>query len=502
MIELHNVTFQRKNSLPILDRISLKIGKGEYVSIMGPNGAGKTTLAYLLKGLLLPTTGRIVVDGIAVEGNADPSLKAVDKTRTHLIQSIGLVFQDPEAVFVSTTCEREIAFGLENMGIPPGEMEKRVTESLKRFNLLSFRHKNPLHLSGGEKQKLAIASVIAMQPRCLIMDEPTSLLDPQDRLMVTDLIDELSEKGETVIHISPFPKEAALADRLLILSGGKLLYDGSPELALDDRDFLVRCGIRRAHKIPDKIPRYSDSALVPVIRLMDVTATYRSGYPDAYQAIKGVSLDIIKGECTAVVGPAGSGKTTLLELAAGLMEPTDGLREVPGHSDGGNPVTAGTVIIGFAFQFPEAQIFAETVYDEVSFGPRNQRLSRDEVEHRVHEALRSVDFSDQAILSMNPHHLSEGEKRRVAIADVLSLEPDILVLDEPSSGLDGIGVSRLIELFRLFYDKRKTILFSSHDLDFVRETADRVIVLRDGLIESDGRTDKVFEGSEWLRNFR
>ena len=500
MIELDRIQYCRNDSHPILDRISFKIEDGEYVSIMGPNGAGKTTLAGIIKGLISPTDGTVSVDGVVVNGIKSGSGKFKHtSTVKEQISGIGIVFQDPEDVFVSTTCEREMAFGLENMGIPRIEMVKRVSEGLQRFGLEEYRHTNPLFLSGGEKQKLAIASIMVMQPRHIILDEPTSLLDPSDRRLIMEMIDSLSTRGETIIHITPFLEEASRAKRLIIINDGKVYYDGDPASVLEDTSLMTQYGLQIETEFISGPSIQKNMEMKPCISLKNISYIYREGYPDASRALEDVSLEVIDMACTAVMGPTGSGKSTLLEISAGLLNTVHGSL-IFNSLKKETAVGARTEkVLGFVFQFPEAQIFAETVYEEVAFGPVNQGLDEKKVEKRVIDALDITGFESSAFLDRDPHTLSAGEKRCLAIAGILALDPDIIIMDEPTAALDAINTSRLINIIRQLLHNGKTIMFSSHNLEFVRAVAVHVVVLRDGRIESAGLTENTLKTSPWIR---
>ncbi len=484
MIELHDLSFSYPGHEPILHGLNLTFAAGSHVALSGPNGAGKSTLALLVKGLLGPDSGELLVDGMA----------AVDeKTRDMIMRRVGLVFQNPENTFVATTVERELAFGLENLGVDPAEMRARVDESLERFDLARYRFKNPSQLSGGEKQRLALAAVMIMRPSHLILDEPTSLLDPWVRSHIIDLIHHAAAEGATVLHITPFAGEAAQADRLVVLGGEGVIADAAPSELIgggrnDSFSFVGEtvCAADRNGDGPmNRISgsHEADREKRTLLSLENIHFSYGDAGGKKSSALTDVSLTLKIGMATALLGRSGSGKTTLLEIAAGLSKPSRGT--VSGN---------GAENCAMAFQFPEDQIFGDTVEEYVAFGLKNRGRSESETSGAVERALLSLGFQAHEILKADPLALSGGEQRRVALAAVLAIGPAMLVLDEPTAGLDREGVDRIAAVLKNYVDGGGALLFSTHDFALAECLADNAMLLENGRISSQGDTETVLSG--------
>ena len=534
MIQIKDLTFQY-GARKALDGINLEIREGEWIAVMGANGSGKTTLARCLNGLLLPTGGDVLVDGCSVS-DADQLWE--------IRKRIGMVFQNPDNQIVSTMVEREIAFGLENLGIPTDEMRARVEEALARFDLTQYRRHPPHKLSGGEKQRLAIASVWAMRPRVMVLDEPASLLDPKGRREIEHILKTLDAAGgQTILHITQFPEEAMLARRVLIMAAGKIVMDGSPaevfrrgatleSLGLDVpfpvrlADMLGKEGIElserslsekdlmrdleRLTRTTEKVGKWESgragappSPPLPLtpspprdakICSEEVSFFYHKGLPMERKALSEVSATIGEGEFVALIGPTGSGKSTWVQHFNALLKPSEGRVLLDGGDLWGEKMDLGKVHgkVGLVFQFPEFQLFEESVAKDVAFGPENLGWPADRVEEAVEKALTAVGLDAEPFGPRSPMALSDGEKRRVAIAGILAMEPEVLVLDEPTSGLDPRGARQIVSLLKTLHRKGRTIVLISHDMDLVAEVAQRVIVLNRGRLWAIGTTESVW----------
>jgi energy-coupling factor transport system ATP-binding protein len=572
VIEIQHLRYRYRldddTGLEALRSVSAVFRPDESVAIVGPNGSGKSTLALCLNGLLQPSGGRVLVDGLDV---------AEQSKRSEIRRLVGMVFQNPDNQIISTTVEREIAFGLENLAVPADELRQRVEQVLEQFHLLPFRDRPPHLLSGGEKQRLSIAAVLAMRPRYLILDEPTSLLDPVSQREVGELIDRLHRTGEVaVVHITQFPEEAARAQRVLVLHRGELVMEGPPESVFSRHEDLARLGLRppfaqelagrlrgrgvelgeravtsledlaerldglkgRAAVVdrgsvgsPDretKIDRDADAELyhdnetvratvgtqkpktisswkpkppsLPAsdtperIRCENLWYRYHAGLPTEQVALKGVDLTIRRGELIGLVGSIGSGKSTLVQHFNGLLEPARGRVLVDGVEVGKDrkALTEIRRRVGLVFQFPEKQLFEETVFEDVAFSPRNAGLSDEQVEHRVHRALEQVGLDIGQFAGRSPFDLSGGEQRRVAIAGVLAQEPEILILDEPFVGLDPEGCSQIQRILRQLHEEGATLVLISHHMDLVAALADRLVVMQNGKVAADDLPRNIF----------
>ncbi|MFH0930964.1 MAG: energy-coupling factor transporter ATPase [Candidatus Zixiibacteriota bacterium] len=541
MIELNQVTFDY--SLPegkiinVLERLTLKFKEGEFVSIIGPNGSGKTTLAQLLNGLLIPCSGEVRIDGLNPE----------DKKNLRLIrQKVGMVFQNPDNQIITTSVEREIAFGLENLNRPYDEIREKVEWALSAFHLWEYKNSPPHKLSGGEKQRVAIAAVLAMRPKYLILDEPTSLLDPEGREMLNLLIRKLAGEGKiTILNITQFPEEALLAQRLLVLDKGKVVLDGTPEEVFKEIEKLKNIGLsvpksleitnglkgkgfrfkREISKMEELIQELLSvegiNYSLPIIqKKTEVTETVKpkvSGYlqiefeksdyiynyksTNPKTALKGINLKIEKGEFIGLIGPTGSGKTTLAQHFNGLLFATSGKVIVEGLELKEKETYLKKIHekVGLVFQFPERQLFEETVYEDIAFGPKNLGLEKVEIDHRVRNSLEAIGLDYETFARRSPFFLSSGEQRRVAIAGILALEPEILILDEPTAGLDFEGIFRIKKILLELNKRGVTIILISHHLEMVAELCERIVYLKEGKILFDGAKAQFFSQIEKLR---
>lgn len=540
MIEIRDLVFSYRlregGHLVALNRISLQISEGESVAIIGSNGSGKSTLALCLNGLLLPQEGGVWVDGLDVRQRS-----SLEKVR----RRVGMVFQNPDNQIISTTVEREIAFGLENLALPEERLRERVEETLQQFHLTGFRHRPPHLLSGGEKQRLSIAAVLAMRPKYLILDEPTSLLDPVGRREVGELLRRLrAQGGVTVVHITQFPEEAAEAQRVLVLHDGELVMEGSPGEIFAQGERLARLGLRppfpvelanRIRKAGVHLPEHIDdmgelaAGLLALpqrridftgepdggkerngregspsmskgeerVRTEDLCYRYNTGLPTERIALQRVNLSVRRGELIGLVGPIGSGKSTLVQHLNALLRPSSGRVLVDGWdlSDKRLDLQNLRQKVGLVFQFPEKQLFEETVFDDVAFGPRNLRLSDYEVDRRVRQALKLVGLDVESFAARSPFDLSGGEQRRVAIAGVLALQPEMLILDEPFVGLDPRGCEQILGILGQLRRKGVTIVLITHHMDLMVPLADRVVVMGEGAVAADDSPEGVFSDS-------
>lgn len=520
MIEIRRLSFRYKPELePVLKDISISFQPGESVAIIGANGSGKTSLLRCINGLHQPFEGEVIVDGLRV---ADQ--EAIHEIRTR----VGMVFQNPDDQIVSAQVEREIAFGLENIGIATDEMHIRVEQILSRLDLMRYRQHSPHLLSGGERQRLAIAGTLAMRPRYLLMDEPTALLDPGSRQSLMVLLDELHADGEiTPIIVTQNPGEAASFDRVIVLHRGDVVLDGPPRVIFSEVPRLIQIGLvppfsalvaHQAH-LPPPLPLhpidlqkglpFSGKTSPPsqpaptlpsgecIIQASHLRHVYNPGLPGKITALNDLNLEVSQGSCLALIGPGGSGKSTFAQHLNGLLLATSGVLSVGGvNVDSDTDFRALRRQVGLIFQFPEAQLFAETVLEDVSFGPKN--LGFDNIESRVDRALTEVGLDPQAFLDRSPFALSGGEKRRVAIAGVLSMRPPILVMDEPTAGLDPAGALEIADLLKRLNEEGTTLVLVTHDMDLVARLSHRVIALDNGRIGLEGTPCEIFRDPEKL----
>ncbi|MBO4652923.1 MAG: energy-coupling factor transporter ATPase [Lachnospiraceae bacterium] len=506
-----------------LDHIELDVEEGQFIAVLGANGSGKSTLAKHINALLLPTKGQVLTCDMDT---------ADDNYLWEIRKSAGMVFQNPDNQIVATVVEEDVAFGPENLGIPTEEIIERVNDSLKAVGMSQYNASSPNHLSGGQKQRVAIAGILAMEPKCILMDEPTAMLDPVGRREVLETVRRLNrEKGITVILITHYMEEVIDADRIFVMSEGHVAMQGTPreifarvdelkELRLEVPQVteLAHELIKRGVPMPASIltpeefaEEYCKAATgrtrssaaeenraetayngdtdencagEPVLSLQDVRFVYGENTAFETVALESVNLDIFQGEYIGLIGHTGSGKSTLIQLLNGLEKATAGTVRFLGEdiwAEGYNQRQLRSNV-GLVFQYPDHQLFEATVIEDVSYGPGNQGLSKEEIRERAEWALTLVGV-DKKQWTMSPLELSGGQKRRVAIAGVLAMKPKVLILDEPTAGLDPAGRDEILgEVDRIRRETGMTVVLVSHRMEDVARFADRLVVISDGHI--------------------
>ena len=513
-----------------LRNVSLGVPEGQFLAVLGHNGCGKSTLAKHFNAILTPTSGKVTVDGI----------DTADEDRLFDIrQTVGMVFQNPDNQLVATIVEEDVAFAPENLGVPPEEIRVRVDDALKQVDMYEFREHAPHQLSGGQKQRIAIAGIIAMQPRCIVMDEPTAMLDPKGRREVMKTIKRLNkEQGITVILITHYMDEAAQADRVVVMDKGSVLMDDVPRrifaradelraVGLDVPQVTELCGMLRKSgvDISEEIIFEDECAeaieMLPLkrktadmtktvnakiagggeeaARLEDLTYKYSIGTPFEKTAVDNVNLTVNKAEFVGIIGHTGSGKSTLIQHFNGLVKPTSGLVFIDGKDIWGKDVNIRDIRfkVGIVFQYSEHQLFEETVAKDIAYGPKNMGLTGDELDARVKAAAESMGISH--LLEKSPFELSGGQQRRVALAGVLAMDPEVLILDEPAAGLDPKGRDKILSLIKRYHEQSgKTVLLVSHSMEDIVKFATKVLVMNKGKVFCYDDTDKVFERTDDL----
>ena len=603
-------------TLSALSALDFSIEEGSFVCILGHNGSGKSTLAKLFNALQLPTEGTILVSGMD---------SREEKNIFPIRREVGMVFQNPDNQIIASVVEEDVGFGPENIGLPTDEIWQRVNNALSAVHMEAYRLKSPNHLSGGQKQRVAIAGTLAMEPKTIVLDEPTAMLDPSGRKEVLESVLELKrKKGISIILITHYMEEAVDADRILLMDSGKLVMDGSPrevfqnverlkeyrmdvplitELAhklqkkgfpiektilkkeeleeelfkLDREGFILKEELLKTEKEEEglseegvdrkaasreklstetlseeenllsrgrniKLERSKsqgedevDSARNENVALHDyivevnhLSAIFQEGTAMESFALKDLSMKIRRGSLTAVIGHTGSGKSTLVQHLNGLIKAKSGeifvsFRENPplvksgksflffkgkktviekkgrlSLSEEGFDYRALRFKVGLVFQYPEYQLFEETVLEDVMFGPLNQGKTREDAEALAKDALASLGIGEE-LYAKSPFELSGGQKRKVAIAGVLAMGPELLILDEPTAGLDPAGRDELFEeIAGLRKNYAMTILLVSHSMDDVARYADEVLVLHQGELKMEGTVEEVFSKKEEL----
>ena len=507
-VRLAHVTLRYGDSLA-LDDVTLEVCRGERVCVLGANGSGKSTLASVICGLLAPDEGDVELAGHAVCTGGVPDLAAYRDARRQL----GLVFQNPDDQIVTSVVADDVAFGPENLGVPRAQIAARVARELRRVAMEKYAHADPSRLSGGQRQRVCIAGALAMEPAVLVLDEPSSLLDVRGRAAIMRVMGRLAAAGATLVHVTHFMDEALAADRVVVMQRGHVVLEGTPDevFATKNAQVIEALGLEmpfgarlaaalRADAADGKVAAVAapsgekpaapaapvPAAEPPAILARDLGFSYG---PDA-QALDGVSFEVPVRATTAIVGQTGSGKSTLLRLLCGLEAVDAGSLTVCG-------INAATKrgrcqvrrAVGYVMQHPERQLFAQTVAEDVAFGPRNQGLSAAEVERRVAHALDLVGLADRRDAS--PFELSGGQQRLAAIAGVLAMEPELLVLDEPTAGLDPRGRARLRALMADLAAHGVTLLQVTHSMEDAAR-ADHVVVLDQSHVLAAGTPAEVF----------
>lgn len=568
MIECRGVSFSYDGVAPALDGIDLNIEEGEFFCILGGNGSGKSTFAKHLNALLQPDAGTVCVNGMDA---SDPEL--VYDIRS----TAGMVFQNPDDQLVATLVEDDVAFGPENLGVESAQIAQRVREALKAVGLVGFERHETHALSGGQKQRVALAGVLAMEPRVLILDEASSMLDPRGRKGLMKACHALHERGMTIVMITHFMEEAAEADRVAVFRAGRVAMLGTPDEILTQADELARLNldmpascclgralrakgvpvhaqVREADMVAEVAQAYTerseagtagqssasqseiadgavpadneDNASEPVIEISHLSYSYslsarerrrwhkRSAAegasnkqtlwgndPSSPWALRDVSLTVCRGEFLGLAGHTGSGKSTLVQHLNGLIRPQEGSVYALGL-DLANKKDADAVKakVGVVFQYPERQLFAETVAQDVAFGPRNLGLSQAEVARRVESSLARAGLDLATVGDKSPFELSGGQQRRVAFAGVLAMEPEVLVLDEPMAGLDPAARSDFLELIDRLHRDGLTVVMVSHSMDDLANCCDRIVVMNEGTVFAEGTPAQVFAYADELKS--
>lgn len=498
--------------------------KGEIIAILGRNGSGKSTFARHLNGLLAPHEGSIVIGGkdMAEMGEL-----------TSVRRQVGMVFQNPDNQIVGNTLAEDIGFGLENLGVSSEDIWKKIDEMLELTGLTAYKYANTSRISGGQKQRLAIASSMAMTPDCIVLDEATSMLDPQGAKDMLELVQRLNkEKKITVIMVTHKISEALMTDRVYILDNSRIVAHGVPGDVLSDVERLKTYGLeipvrmkneagipidicseykKKQLQICQKVGPAADHVIDHgntlkdlkkcIVELQKVSYSYVNGN-ETFKALSNIDLKIYEGQVLAVIGQTGSGKSTLLQMINKLIVPQCGkvyLYETDVQSV--RNIKEIRRRIGYVFQFPESQLFESTVLKDVMYGPINFGMSKSEAEQSARNALKLVGVPEK-YEDYSPFELSGGLKKRVAIAGILAYEPDILILDEPACGLDGESKEQLWNLIRtLNREKNVTIILVSHDMEDVYEMSERVLLMDHGKVVYDGETEGFFDDRELLERY-
>lgn len=520
-----------------LDKVDFEIEQGDFIAILGKNGSGKSTLARHLNALLQPTQGSVFING--------KDTRHQDKI-LDIRKEVSMVFQNPDNQIVGVTVEEDVAFGLENLAIESSQIQKKVKKALENMQLKEYARTSPSRLSGGQKQKVALAGVLAMNTKCIVLDEPTAMLDPKGRQEVMEAISFLNkEQHIAIILITHNIEEAMKAHKIFVMQEGKIVLSGPPEMILkksnriEELELSIPYAMKFAHMFGIKKGVFDDNDLLQYLlkekgeisiinrlnalgnkakwqetknenRRMDpskglyfdkVSFSYQPGTSFEKKVVKNISLSIAPGEKIALIGQSGAGKSTLFQLMNGLLAPQEGTIYYQGEDvfSANYPIKKLRCEVGLTFQYPEKQFFMDTVYDEVAFGPNNLDIPKIEAQKRAYDAIEIMGLSSE-VYDVSPMHLSGGQKRAVAIASILAMKPEILLLDEPTAGLDMVAKKKLFEKLNIIHKKwKKTMIISSHNMDDVANFADKVIVMKQGKLMYFGETKKFFQDAEFVK---
>ena len=530
-----------------LDNVSLSIELGQKIAILGENGSGKSTLAHIINALNFPQEGDVLIFGKSTQ---DEDIFA----KIH--QLIGMVFQNPDNQIVGTTVEEDVAFGPENLAIPREEMLRLVPDAIKKVGLEGLELRTPAELSGGQKQKLAIAGILAMQPKCIILDEATSMLDPKSRREILSILYELNEKYKiTIINVTHHMDEVVGVDQVFVMQSGRVVFAGkaeefftedyllndvsmrkpeyvelssrlfealqenletkfliSPETAANNvSELLKKSETEKLQNIFSELDK--ENNLFPdsksyfnaikdnrdlIIQAKNLNFQYDKDEEDSFDALIDINLDIYSGEFIAICGSTGSGKTTLVQHFNGLIKLQTGeLRVFDKDLKKVEDIASIRKNVGMVMQYPEDQLFAESIFEDVAFGPKQLGFPEDEIAEAVSDALVMMGMQD-IDPNKSPFALSGGQMRRVAIAGILAMKPKVLILDEPGAGLDPKGKKELYNILKHLQSQGVTIIMISHSMEDVSKLADRVIVMKEAKIQKFATVKDVFANMDFL----
>jgi energy-coupling factor transport system ATP-binding protein len=526
-LEAISVTYPGRRT-PSLDDVSLEAGPGERLGVAGRTGAGKSTVALVAAGFV-PRVVRAAVRGRLLVGG---ELQPTSGDARSLAGRVGIIFSTPANQLSASklSVREELAFGLENLALPRAEMDARIDDALERLDVVHLADREPFSLSGGEQQRVAIASMVAMGNDILVLDEPTAQLDPAGALAVARLLADLAARGAAIVCAEQQTAILGGLDRCLLLDAGRAVVTAAPGAALasasltaigltapaivrlaealgvdphdafDEGAILLALGQRTSASAASAGHHAPAATLHPTIEpgwqpladrtvpLIEVEAlAHRYG---AIEAVRDVSLTIAPGERVAIVGRNGSGKTTLAKHLVGLLRPAAGVIRIDGRDIAGDAIHEVARTVGFVFQDPDAQLFARSIEREVAFGPRNLGLDPARTAALVGDALAAVGLEGDR--ATNPYDLDVSGRKLVALASILAMDPSVLVLDEPTTGQDWPGVARVGAIVDAMAGAGRTVVAITHDMEFAAAHFERIVVMRAGSVIADGSPATVF----------
>lgn len=531
LIRIDDITFQYPDDKTVdkrhtLDSVSFHVEPGEYVAILGANGSGKSTLAKMINGLLIPDKGEVSIAGLATRKKENIS---------SIRKRVGMVFQSPEEQIFSSTIEEDVAFGLENYGWDFEKMHRRVREILQEMDLWDIRTRPSYLLSAGQTQRLALAGVLAIQPDCIVFDEATSMLDPIGREVVLQQMDHLHKNGKTILHITHSMAEAARAERVLVLREGRLVFDGSTidlfsgQYSLTDWSLEYPPELRLIQQLSEQFPNFPKDVHFlsqaaewfvstghefypttriphtgqPEIVVSHLGHIYLEDTPYQTRALLDADLEVNHGGSHGLIGVTGSGKSTLLQHLNGLLRPQTGSVQVGPYdmSDLKLPRQELVQYVGLVMQNPEVQFFEEFVGDEIAYGPRTVKI-KEPIAERVRWAMDQVGLGFDEFKDRRISTLSGGEKRKAALASIIALRPKVLLLDEPTAGLDPVAHGQILEVFDRMQAAGVTFVVSSHNMDDIAHLCQTVTIMDRGRSAISGSVLDVLSDTTRLSDLR
>jgi energy-coupling factor transporter ATP-binding protein EcfA2 len=521
LIQVKNLTYRPIGAdHDVLKDINLDIHKEDFILLLGPSGCGKTSLIRCFNGLIPHLDEGSMQGSVLVDGK---------ETSTHQIHefasTIGMVFQNPDDQIVSLRVIDEVAWGVENQGLSHEEIVQRVSQFMELLGITELKDRLTFAISGGQKQKVSIASNLAMLQEVLVLDDPTTDLDPVCKAEVVQTLAHLHQDLEKTLVVIEHDLNdlIELATRIVIMQDGSILYDGLPkEVFFEHYDAMAGLGVNvpqhveiahaviteegtphlpilkdeafqlledfisRNPAIPSQAPPPIEKNGHPVLNVKNLKYAYNADRP----VLRDLTFDIHQGEFLAIVGANGSGKSTLINNLTGLLKPNSGEVWVSGHNTAKVNIADLAKDIGYVFQDPDQQLFASTVWDEVAFSLHVRKTPEEEVERRVKETLESVGLDH--LSERHPFSLSRGQRQKLAVATALVHQPSVILLDEPTTGQDRKSLAGLLGMMNRLNQQGNTTIIITHDMDIVAAYATRMIVMADGEIVLDGRPAEIF----------
>jgi energy-coupling factor transport system ATP-binding protein len=509
---IENLSFQYRSRPELaIEAVTFSLRQGEMLLVAGSSGCGKTTLARCINGLIPRSYGGTRQGNVLLNGK-----EVAEMSLVQVAQVVGTLLQDPERQIVASNVYNEIAFGPENLGLPRDEIMARVEQVLKRLKIEHLRNRDTFTLSGGEKQKVALAGLLVMRPSILLLDEPLASLDPASAHEALAVFRSLADEGASIVLVEHRVEDALAArpDRLLYMNAGRIQYLGQiddlpPSIDHHQVKLPAQWVVRRAQQtqefvLPVSAPAAEKDAEV-LVAFEQVGFAYG---PDLPQVLHNVNLQIRRGDMIAVLGPNGAGKSTLVKHAIGLLKPVSGRVLVKGKDTRELSVAQVARTLGYVFQSPTHMLFAPSVREELAFGPQNLGFSKEEIARNIRESVQTVNLA--GFEEYPPLGLSFGQQKRTTIASVLAMQSSIMVMDEPTAGQDYANYTRFMDAMCHAEGTKKSLLsenfaatlFITHDIDLAVTYANRVLLVSNGTLLADGCPEEILSDFALLESCR